>query len=112
MNREDIIKLARGAGAAPYINRHYPDRPVHTFTVEQLERFAALVAAAEHEKVAAWMIQRSYATGHGDTTEDLLKELDWQIDERIAAEREACAQIADVAEPYQAADLIRARGRE
>jgi len=28
-----------------------------------------------------------------------------------AAEREACAQIADVAEPYQAADLIRARGQ-
>ena len=28
-----------------------------------------------------------------------------------AAEREACAQIADVAEPYKAADLIRARGQ-
>jgi hypothetical protein len=27
-----------------------------------------------------------------------------------ADEREACAQIADLAEPYQAADLIRARG--
>jgi hypothetical protein len=26
-----------------------------------------------------------------------------------ADEREACAQIADLAEPYQAADLIRAR---
>ena len=41
--------------------------------------FAALVTAAEREKVAAWMIQRGYATGHGDTTEDLLKELEWQI---------------------------------
>ena len=27
-----------------------------------------------------------------------------------ANERETCAQIADLAEPYQAADLIRARG--
>jgi len=27
-----------------------------------------------------------------------------------AAEREACAQIADAAEPYKCADLIRARG--
>ena len=27
-----------------------------------------------------------------------------------AHEREECAKIADVAEPYQAADLIRARG--
>jgi hypothetical protein len=27
-----------------------------------------------------------------------------------ADEREACAKIADLAEPYQAADLIRAKG--
>ena len=37
------------------------------------------VAAAEREKVAAWMMQRGYATGHGDTVEDLLKELEWQV---------------------------------
>jgi len=49
-----------------------------------LERFVALVAAAEREKVAQWMMQRGYATGHGDTTEDLLAELDWQIKERGA----------------------------
>jgi len=41
----DIIKLAREAGATPYTNRHYPGRPTHTFNVEQLERFAELVAA-------------------------------------------------------------------
>lgn len=63
---------------------------------------------AERNKLAAWMIQRSYATGHGDTVEDLLQELEWQIRE---SEREACAQIADTAEPYKAADLIRARGQ-
>jgi hypothetical protein len=28
----------------------------------------------------------------------------------ILAEREACAKLAEMAEPYQAADLIRARG--
>jgi hypothetical protein len=27
-------------------------------------------------------------------------------------EREACAKIADIAEPYQSADLIRARAKE
>jgi len=32
----------------------------------------------------------------------------WQ--RAVAAEREACAKMADLAEPYQAADLIRARG--
>ena len=28
-----------------------------------------------------------------------------------SAEREACAKIADIAEPYKSADLIRARGK-
>lgn len=52
MNREDIIRMAREAGATPYTNRHYPERPTHTFTVERLERFVALVAAAEREACA------------------------------------------------------------
>ena len=36
----------------------------------------------DKEKVAQWMIQKGYATGHGDTVEDMLKELEWQIAER------------------------------
>ena len=48
-------------------------------TPEGLAMFADIVASAEREKVAAWMIERDYATGHGDTIEDLLKELVWQI---------------------------------
>lgn len=44
------------------------------------------------EAVAKWMIDRGYATGHGDTIEDLLKELEWQIRE---SEREACAKVCD-----------------
>ena len=78
----------------------------------QLERFAALVAAAEREKVAQWMLDHSYATGHGDTTEDLLKELDWQIRE---SEREACARIAWNYEPDESGPIetaIRARGEK
>ena len=72
MNREDIIRMAREAGYGEALSDlHAP----------ALERFAALIAAAEREKVAAWMIQRSYATGHGDTVEDLLKELEWQVRE-------------------------------
>ncbi len=57
-------------------------------TMQKAERFAALVAAAEREKVAAWMVERSYATGHGDTTEDLLKELEWQV-------RESCVRVCE-----------------
>jgi hypothetical protein len=40
--------------------------------------------AAEREKVAEWMMARTYATGHGETTEELLEELGWQIEEKIA----------------------------
>lgn len=65
------------------------------------------------ETVAKWMIDRSYATGHGDTIEDLLKELEWQIRE---SEREACAKVAESYEPRcetcpsGVSNAIRARG--
>jgi hypothetical protein len=65
---------------------------------------------AEREKVAAWMMRQGYATGHGDTVEDLLKELEWQIRER---EREACAKLCDGwthADGDRCAAAIRARG--
>ena len=87
MNREDIIRMAQEVRIS--IRAHYDETGS---TPQELERFAALVAAAEREKVAAWMIQRSYATGHGDTTEDLLVELEWQVRE---SEREACAKVCD-----------------
>ncbi len=45
------------------------------------EKFAELVAAHEREKVASWMMSKAFSTGHGDTIEDLLNELDWQINE-------------------------------
>ena len=88
MTRDDIIKMAREAGFMDtdkngvWITDGYWD--------DELRRFAALVAAQEREKVAAWMMQRGYATGHGDTIEDLLHELEWQIREQ---EREACAKV-------------------
>jgi hypothetical protein len=74
------------------------------------------------ELVSKWMIERSYATGHGDTVEDLLKELEWQAKER---EREACAKYCERAakmlhgmemmQDYRraaekCAELIRSRG--
>ena len=77
-------------------------------------------------KVAEWMMQRGYATGHGETIEDLLAELDWQIAENwnrammngVKTEREACAKVGreaaestfyDVGGTVEAA--IRARGQ-
>lgn len=62
-------------------------------------RFAALVAAAQREKVAHWMWNMGYATGHGDTIEDLLDHLGTQIAEglkiEMLTEREACAKVCE-----------------
>ena len=76
MTPGQLIDLLEKAGMlkeeSPGVLGWYP-------TMQKAERFAALVAAAEREKVARWMMERGYATGHGDSTEDLLQELDWQI---------------------------------
>ena len=84
MDREAVIRMAREAGLAYGSD----EKPLNSVT-----RFAALVTATERNKLAAWMIERGYATGHGDTVEDLLKELEWQIAER---EREACAKVCEI----------------
>lgn len=85
MTRDEIINIALEAGFSEWAVR----------TPQDLERFAALVASAERNKLAAWMMAKGSATGHGDTTEDLLGELEWQIAEGLKMEREACAQIAE-----------------
>ena len=36
-------------------------------------------APSATEKLATWMIAHGFATGHGDTLDDLLKELAWQV---------------------------------
>jgi hypothetical protein len=87
-----------------------------------LEQWNATPPAAqrtwvERNKLAAWMMAQGYATGHGDTTEDLLEELRWQVKE---SEREACAKVCDhmaarcndirAAALESAAENIRARG--
>ena len=48
------------------------------FDLEEMTR----AVRAERQKVAQWMLAHSYATGHGDSVEDLLKELEWQAKER------------------------------
>jgi hypothetical protein len=103
---QDIIRMAREAGfesnslGMTYTSGRLP---------ELLERFAALVAANDRNKLATWMIAKGYATGHGDTMEGLLEELRWQVRE---SEREACLRCYspdDTAQDW--ADKIRARGQ-
>lgn len=47
-----------------------------------LQRHAGLVEVMPTNVIAKWMIERGYATGHGDNIEDMLAELEWQAKER------------------------------
>jgi SOS response regulatory protein OraA/RecX len=99
MTRDDIIHMAETCGIPEFENNESQ--------AENILRFAALVAAHEREKVARWMVERGYATGHGDTIEDLLKELEWQVAER---EREGCAKFCDDQYEFYGFDHVFAAG--
>ena len=87
MTRDDTIRMAREAGLTTMAHD------------SRIAHFATLIAAAQREKVAHWMRSVGYATGHGDTIEDLLDHLGTQIAEglevEVLMEREACADICD-----------------
>lgn len=79
MTQDEMIELARQAGFAE------PERIISTDTVRcvpDLAYFAELVAAKEREVVANYIIDRGFATGHGDSIVDLLDQLQWQIEEK------------------------------
>lgn len=86
MTQDDTLRMAREAGMTTMAHD------------SRIARFATLVAAAQREKLAHWMRSMGYATGHGDTIEDLLDHLGTQISEGLEAEklmeREACAVSA------------------
>ena len=93
---QEIIRMAREAGFAASWSEA---------AGEALERLVALAQAADRNKLAAWMIAQGYATGHGDTIEGLLEELErevgfkraelWlkRINEAVLAERKRIADI-------------------
>ena len=119
MTRDDITRIAREAGFVGFDGDN-----------GSLRRFAALVAAAERNKLIAWMMAQGYTydierdklnewmgynASQGDATKELLTELGWQIEQRIKnlmsdmrcqvldivkAEREACAKVAFNAKTY------------
>jgi endonuclease YncB( thermonuclease family) len=68
MNREQLIELAKNCG-------YWSGQTIEMNDVG-IEQFANLVAAAERDKVAQWMIQKGYATEPSDTIEDLLEKLE------------------------------------
>ena len=92
MTQDDIPGMAREAGFYVDENGDILEGDNYSIQTDLIERFAALIAAHEREKVARWQIGSGYTTGHGDTIEDLLVELEWQVRE---SEREACAKVAE-----------------
>ena len=107
MNRDDIHTCSYSCERPACIKAQRDE------LVQKLPKLVAEAVAAERGKVAAWMRSKSYATGHGDTTEDLLKELECQVAERVTWK---CAGIAEAYEPTcdvcpkGVAAAIRARG--
>lgn len=56
--------------------------------IAALKADLAALREVEREKVAAWILSFGFATGHGDTIEDLLSEAGTQIQELRAAQKE------------------------
>lgn len=81
MTREDIIRMAREAGFSEWAVQ----------TPQDLERFAALVAAAERERV----------------TFELVNEAQRAVQEAVWAEREKIAQSWDALHDKYMADPLR-----
>jgi len=87
MTQDETIELAEKAGFDPHdMSSDF------TCNLENINAFAKLVAEKEREVVANWIMDRGFATGHGDSIVDLLDQLEWQIAEK---EREECANICE-----------------
>ncbi len=52
MNREKIERMAREAKGHAYTNRYTPGETAFAFSIDRLENFVAMVAAAEREACA------------------------------------------------------------
>lgn len=88
MDKEQIIQWAREAGLSFGLPPDAYKEQVEV-VLKRFEHFANLVAAHERNKLAAWMIQFGFATGHGDTMEQLCDALGTEIVDRIDGEVEA-----------------------
>lgn len=95
MNRDDIIRMAREAGFSEWAVQ----------TPKDLERFAALVAAAERERIKVAnaseiekinahirVLEDAVAAERERVTFELVNEAQRAVQEAVWAEREACAK--------------------
>jgi sirohydrochlorin ferrochelatase len=97
MNRDDIIRTARAAG--------FVDGVVDIMGFDGFANFAALVAAAERERMEIDSIH----TCHTECQRPACV----AVREAVKAERETCAKVCDeYAQARYAAEAIRARGEK
>ena len=114
MNKEELIDMARKSDFEIHLDNLITWDGIEC--TNELTAFAKLVAEHEREVVATWIMDRGFATGHGDSIVDLLDQLEWQIAEK---ERGECAKLMDemavkdnLTNYYKvAANAIRARGQ-
>ena len=71
--------------------------------LDAVQDYLNTTIAAERNACAQWMMARGFSTGHGDTVVDLLKELEWQVRERVAKE---CIRLCDQVDYVGADDCI------
>jgi hypothetical protein len=81
-----------------------PDVAGYKFELPEGAQWITSGTMSEREQLAGWMIERSFATGHGDKFADLLNKLSWQVAElraraALAGER---AEEAASARPLEA----------
>ena len=109
MNREDTIRMAREAGAW---SQQCKNRDVdYVMSAESLERFAALVAAAERKRFYGQDKPDECAKGCPPNQICDYCQVVAPVKAMILTEREACAKVCDdTFYSVQAAAAIRARG--
>ena len=85
---EEVYKIAEELYHAKQVETrqtypyHKSKKSCIILTFEQaITTYAEEKVNEQREILAKWMISRSLSTGHGDTIEDLIKELDWQLTE-------------------------------
>jgi len=55
--------------------------------IEMLRDALSAESMVERNKLASWMIRFGFSTGHGDTMEELLDELENEILDKVGAKR-------------------------
>lgn len=108
----EVLRITReGVWVNPDMQADETAKAVLDALSSQVRVLVQRAVEKEREKVAKWMMEQGYATGHGDSVIDLLKELEWQAVER---EREACARVVEadgLARGDEGLVLIKAAGR-